>query len=345
MTSPELTLRERQVFLAILHGFVQNAEPVGSRFVSKHYNLDISPATVRNVMSDLEEKGLVWQPHTSAGRMPTTFGYRAYVDSLESGAELSEAEQVIIIEKLAKFSSNADVIVSKTARVLSEISNQLGVVLSPQFTKGLLEKIELIQMNGQKLLLVLSVNSGLVKSVIVEINAETTPEFLSDTARLLNERLHGLSIGQLTRYLGERFTDVDSKSKTLIKAIRARTDDLIQLEPEGDFYFAGAHNVVQNPEFNSQEKVGRILELLDRKDILIRVLSDQNKEGVSIVIGEENSEELMKNCSVITTSYQIAGAKGTLAVIGPTRMQYAKIISLVQFMSDTLHYLVAKASN
>ena len=345
MITPELTIRERQVFLAILHGFVQNAEPVGSRFIAKHYNLAISPATVRNVMSDLEEKGLIWQPHTSAGRMPTTFGYRAYVDTLESGAELSESEQVIIVEKLAKFSRNADVIISKTARVLSEISNQLGVVLSPQFTKGLLNKIEMIQLSKQKLLLVLSVNSGLVKSVIVEIESETTPELLSKTTSLINERLHGLSIGQLTQYLDERFCDVYSKSKALIKAISTRTDDLIQLEPDGDFYFSGAPNVVQNPDFNSQEKVGRILELFDRKDILIRVLSDQNKDGVSIVIGEENSEELMKNCSMITTSYQIDGAKGTLAVIGPTRMQYAKLISLVQFISDTLHYLVTKASN
>ena len=109
-----------------------------------------------------------------------------------------------------------------------------------------------------------------------------------------------------------------------------------------DFFFSGAKNVINNPEFNSAEKVGRILELLDRKDVLLRVLSENNSEGVSIVIGDENSEELMKNCSVIMTTYTIEGALGTLGVIGPTRMQYAKIISLVQFMSDTLNYLISK---
>jgi heat-inducible transcriptional repressor len=342
---PEFTIRERQVFLAIVHGFVQNAEPVGSRFIAKHYDLNISPATIRNVMADLEEKGLIWQPHTSAGRMPTTFGYRAYVDSLKGDTELSELEQAIIIDKMANFSKNADVIIKKTARVLSEISNQLGVVLSPRFAKGFLDKIELVQLSGQKLLLVLSVSSGLVKSVIVEIEAETSASFLKDTASLINERLHGLSIEKLTESLQTRFIDVDDKSKALINAIGSSTDDIIQLEPEGDFYFAGAHHVIQNPEFNSQEQVGRILELLDNKDILVRVLSDQNKGGVSIVIGEENKEALMQNCSIITTTYQMDGANGMLGVIGPTRMQYAKIISLVQFISDTLHYLVSKANN
>ena len=342
---PELTTREREVFLAIVHGFVKNAEPVGSRFISKNYNLNISPATVRNVMADLEEKGLIWQPHTSAGRMPTTFGYRAYVDSLEGRGELSEVEQSIIVEKLAKFSRNADIIISQTAKVLSDISNQLGVVLSPRFTRGRLDRVELVPLGGQKLLLVLSVNSGIVKSVIIEIETETTPYLVSDTANLINERLHGLSIEQLTQSLTERFNDVDVKRKALIDAIRTSTDELIQFEPEGDFYFSGAHHVIQNPEFKSQEKVGRILELLDRKDILVKVLSDQNKNGVSIVIGEENKEELMRNCSVITTTYQIDGAKGMLGVIGPTRMQYAKIISLVQFISNTLHYMVSKTSN
>ncbi len=342
---PALTTRERQVFLAIVHGFIQNAEPVGSRFIARHYNLNISPATIRNVMADLEEKGLIWQPHTSAGRMPTTFGYRAYVDSLEGGARLSEQEQAIIVEKLAQYARSADVIVSKTAQVLSDISNQLGVVLSPRFTKGHLEKVELVQIAEQKLLLVLSVSSGLVKSVMLEIETQITADLLNETVQLINERLHGLSIEQLTQYFDERFKDVDAESKALINVIKARTNDIIQMEPEGDFYFSGAHHVIQNPEFNSRENVGRILELLDRKDILVRVLSEQSKEGVSIVIGEENKEDLMRNCSVITTTYQIDGAKGMLGVIGPTRMQYAKIISLVQFMSDTLHYLVSKAGN
>ncbi len=344
MNKHELTIRERQVFLAIVHGFIQNAEPVGSRYISKNYDLNISPATIRNVMTDLEDKGLIWQPHTSAGRMPTTNGYRTYVDNLEKGAPLSSEEQSIIVEKLQAFSKDFNLIVSKTANVLSEISSQLGVVLSPRFTKGIFSKLELLQISDQKLLLVLSITSGLVKTIIIEIDNDFSLDFLNETTSVINERLHGLSIDQLTQSFDERFTDLDSRSKELIQKIKEKSDKLFTIEPAGEFFISGARNVIANPEFDSREQVGQILELLDRKDLLVRVLSDAHGDGVSIVIGEENSEELMRNCSIITTSYSIDGAVGTLGVIGPTRMQYAKIISLVQFMSDTLNYLVSKSN-
>ena len=344
MTPTELTTRERQVFLAIVHGFIRNAEPIGSRYISKNYGLSISAATVSNVMADLEEKGLIWQPHTSAGRMPTTQGYRAYVDSLQKGDNLTEEEQNIIIEKLGLFDKDADLIVSKTATVLGEISSQLGIVLSPRFKKGVFKKLELIQIADQKLLLILTIKSGLVKSVIIEIENNFSSDFLSETSQLINERLYGLSIDQLSYYFGERFSDIDPDSKSLIDAIKNKTDKIIQFEPMNDFYFSGAKNVIANPEFGSPDQIGRILELLDRKDVLVRVLTEHSSEGVSIVIGEESAEELTKTCSIITTTYSIDGAIGTLGVIGPTRMQYAKIISLVKFMSDTLNYLVSKSN-
>lgn len=342
LNNNELTTREREIFQAIVDGFIHNAEPVGSRYLYKHYNLKVSPATIRNVMADLEDRGLIWQPHISAGRVPTTHGYRAYVDSLGKSAELTDEEQHIIVEKLEQFSQDISQIIGKTAQILSDISNQLGVVLSPRFTRGRLQKIELIPIASQKLLLLLSVRSGLVKTIIIEINTDFSNDFLIELSQIINERVHGLSIEQLTDLFDERFKDLDEKSKTLIGVIKEKTSGLLQPDPAGDFYFSGAKNVIINPEFDSREKIGKILELLDRRDILVRVMSEHYQEGISIVIGEENSEELMQNCSMITTSFSIDGAIGTLGVIGPTRMQYAKIISLVQFMSDTLNYLVSK---
>ncbi len=342
MNVSELTPRERQVFLAIVHGFIQNAEPVGSRYISKHYNLNISPATIRNVMTDLEEKGLICQPHTSAGRIPTTQGYRMYVDSLEEREELTPEERHLITEKLSKFSQDVDQIISGAATVLGEISSLLGMVLSPRFNRGRLDKIDLIQLESPKVLLVLHVSSGIVKSVIIEIDRRFSIDDLIEAARVLNERLHGVSIEQLTSGLDDRFRDLDESSRSLIDAIKEKTGRILQFDPDGEFYFSGARNVITNPEFDSREKIEKILELLDRRDVLVRVLSENRHEGVSIVIGEENSEELMRNCSLITTTYQIDGAVGTLGILGPTRMQYAKIISLVQFMSETLYYLASK---
>lgn len=338
-----LSDRETKVFLSIVHGFIQTAEPVGSRFIAKNYDLDISSATVRNVMMDLEEKGLISQPHTSAGRVPTIGGYRQYVDGLRGVNALSEKEKHSIIGELAKFSEDLDQIILRASNVLSQISSQLGIVLAPRFQKGRLNKIELVSLANDKILVILSVKSGLVKTIIVEIQKEVSPSHLHATTQLLNERLHNMSIDELQSGIDERFNDIDDETKWLLDAIRLKTDKIVNFNTENDFHFSGAKNVINQPEFESKEKVEKILELLDRKDILVRVLDEQNTDGVSIVIGSENKEVLMKNCSLITTTYSIGNDKGTLGVIGPTRMQYAKMISLVQFMAETLSFVVSKS--
>jgi len=344
MQIEELTERERQVFLSIVHGFIRTAEPVGSRYLARNYNLNISPATIRNVMMDLEEKGLISQPHTSAGRVPTTTGYRQYVNDLMSVQDLDEAEKGSIISQLDIFSQDVNLIVQKATEVLSKISSQLGVVLTPRFNQGRLNKIDLVTLSDNKLLIILNVKSGLVKTVIAEIEKSVPENLINTTRQLINERLHGLSLEELQDSINKCFNDVDQDIRVLLDAIKEKSD-LLKSEYDGDFHFAGARNVIFQPEFKNQEKIGKILELLDRKDILIKILDGQESEGVSIVIGDENQEDLMKNCSLITTSYNFDNARGTLGVIGPTRMQYSKIIALVEFMAETLSYLVMKNNN
>jgi heat-inducible transcriptional repressor len=341
MIFQELTEREKEVFLSIVHGFVKTAEPVGSRFLTKHYGLQYSPATVRNVMMDLEEKGLLAQPHTSAGRVPTNYGYRQYVDHMMHVGKLSDREKQLIVQDLSDYSDNVDQIVEKSTLVLSKISNQLGVLLTPRFNKGKLVKLDLVSLSDDRLLVVLKIKSGLIKSIIVEIEKTVPRNLLQATVELLNERLYGLSIGELQESLVERFKDVESDKKDIVKAIQSKAHQLVGHEPETDFHFFGAKNVISHPEFGSQEKIKKLLELLDRKDILIRMLDEHANDGVSIIIGDENKEALMNNCSVITTTYQFQNTQGTLGIIGPTRMQYSKIIALVEFMAETLTYLTS----
>ncbi|MBN2411591.1 heat-inducible transcription repressor HrcA [candidate division KSB1 bacterium] len=344
MQIEDLSERERQVFLSIVHGFIRTAEPVGSRYLAKNYNLNISPATIRNVMMDLEEKGLISQPHTSAGRVPTTSGYRQYVNDLMSVQDLDEVEKISIISQLEIFSKDVNLIIQKATEVLSKISSQLGVVLTPRFNQGKLKKIDLVTLSDSKLLVILNVKSGLVKTVIVEIDKSVPANLIDTTSQLINERLHDLSLEELQDSIDTRFNDVDRDIRVLIDAIRKKSE-LLKFDYEGDFHFAGARNVISQPEFENREKIGKILELLDRKDILIKILDGHESEGVSIVIGDENQEDLMKNCSLITTSYNFDNAKGTLGIIGPTRMQYSKIIALVEFMAETLSYLIMKNNN
>lgn len=342
MAQSELTERERQVFISIVKKFIETAEPVGSRYLSKHADLNISPATIRNVMVDLEEKGYIWQPHASAGRVPTNAGYRIYVDELMSQAKLSSAAKKAIWEQLKSVSQDVDLLIEKASHILSNISCQLGVVLAPRFNQGRLHKIDLVQITDNTILLVISIKGGLVKTVIVEVDQNVPYHLLEMTKQLLNERLHDLTIEEVQRTFELRFSDLDEKSRNLLKTIKNKTEKLMKLEGPVDFHISGMGKVIQQPEFASQEKMEVILDLIDRRDLLLKVLHETEGEGVSIVIGEENKEDIMKNCSVITTMYHCEGVSGTIGVIGPTRMQYDKIISLVKFMAETLGCLLSK---
>jgi heat-inducible transcriptional repressor len=226
--------------------------------------------------------------------------------------------------------------------VLSDISQQLGVVLAPRFQKGKIEKIELVSLADDKVLFVLSITAGLVKTVIVEINPDIPASVIGAVSQLLNERLYGVSVGELFSDFDERFRDLDEKIKSVLQTLKGKTEKLVTCETSADIYMAGTRTMLKHPEYASREKVGAILDLIDRRDILMRVLSENTQEGVSIVIGEENKEELMKHCSVITTTYHVQDTVGTIGIIGPTRMPYEKIIGLVKFMSETLGYLIGR---
>lgn len=338
MDNVELTSRERQVFMSLMHGFITTAEPVGSRYLSKNYGLSISAATVRNVMADLEVKGLIFQPHTSAGRVPTTFGYREYVESIKQTSLLSEENKQAIFDRLRRFAQDIDHITVKAADVLSDVSWQLGIVLAPRFHKGVINRIELVPVSDQKLLLILNIQSGLIKTVIVEIKNKISSGYLTELTQIINERIHGLTVSEFIHSFDDIFSDFDEKQKVILQSIRGRTQKLVDLDTEAGFHLSGTRHMFSYPEFSSPEKMEKMLELLDRKDVLVRVLNTRNDQenGVSIIIGDENTEELMHNCSLITTTYEIDGIQGKLGVLGPTRMQYAKIISLVKFMAETM---------
>jgi heat-inducible transcriptional repressor len=342
MALDELTERERQVFLSIVQSFIDTAEPVGSRYLSKFAELNLSPATIRNVMVDLEEKGLIRQPHASAGRVPTDTGYRAYVDGMIGGIRLSPAARRSIIEQLSNFAEDVDLIIDQASHVLSNISSQLGVVLAPRFNQGRLEKIELVAVSDEKILVILTIMSGLVKTIIVEMDEKVPSQMLDAAREVLNERLHGLTIAEFQRSFTERFADLDEDSKRVLSMIRIKAEKLVGYDSPTNFHVAGAGKIIQQPEFASQERVGVILDLIDRRDLLLRVLGESESSGVSIVIGDENKQDVMKHCSIITTTYSMDGATGTIGVIGPTRMHYAKIIGLVQFMAETLGYVLTK---
>lgn len=340
----DLTQREILVFNSIVESFVLKAAPVGSRYLAKKYNLMISPATIRNVMTDLEDRGLICQPHTSAGRIPTDKGYRHYVDSLMKVAKLSSTQKKSILEEIRNVSQDIEEILDESSRVLARISNQLGVVLSPRFYQGILEKIEFVTISEKKLMVVLTIKSGLVKTILIEVESEIPRERLAETASILTERLHGLTLKEVKETLDERLRDPGRGDINLIQLLVESSDRLFSHQNVfSNFHYDGTKNIVVQPEFEDHEKMKKILDLIENKEIIIKMLNEQEYlGGISISIGEENKEELMKNCSLITTTYNVGETIGTIGVIGPTRMQYDNIVALVQFMAETLGYILTK---
>lgn len=344
MSESLLTQRESVILKSIIINFVDCAIPIGSIFLSKTHRNRLSPATIRNVMNDLETKGLVTQPHTSAGRIPTDLGYRYYVNDLMMIEKLTKSEKQRIEQDL-KYVSNEDVdkILEKSCEVLSNISNQLGVVLSPRFYQGKFEKLELVKISESKLLVIISITSGLVKTIMMEIKYNIARNKLEQTARILNERLAGLTLKQIRDTFKSRMSDISYGDERLITQFSESVDKIFAIDDE-HVHIKGTQNILTQPEFANQESISKIFELFDNQKILIRVFNNSIKDDdkISISIGQENKDELISNCSLITAVYKIGDVTGTLGVIGPTRMKYEKVTSLVDYIAKEISNIVSQ---
>jgi heat-inducible transcriptional repressor len=337
-----LSIRENTILQSIIHNFITTASPVGSRLLSKEYILGVSPATVRNVMMDLEDKGYLSQPHTSAGRIPTDKGYRYYVDGLMEVEDLTFDEKKRIKNEFLELSDHSDIemILDKACEALGRISNLLGLALSPRFFKGKFKKLELVKVNEKVLMVIISIESGLVKTITLEVRTEIADSKLEDTCRLLNERLSNLTLKEIRDTIGKRLQDFAYGDKSLIQQFVDSADKLFMIESEY-IHFKGTPNIMNQPEFTDHEKLKEVLKLIDNQKILIHILNEHElEENITIVIGKENKKDLMQNCSLITTTYKIGNMTGTVGVIGPTRMYYPKMISLVDYIAQEINQLL-----
>lgn len=344
--SDTLTDREKEVLKYVVENFVRNATPVGSRNVSKQTDLNLSPATIRNVMSDLEEMELLNTPHTSAGRMPTDKGYRYYVDVLMDREKLSLSEEYSLRtqfdERNLKILENPD-LYEETSRILGKITHLLAVVSQPKISNGVFDKLELVSISSNRVLVIINIKSGIVKTVIMEIDSEISKSKLENLSSFLNERLHGLSLKEIRESFIERVNDYKYQEPELIQLFINSIDKLNSEEEKGKIYVGGTGEIILQPEFENPKSFKDIINLAEDKNVVIHIFQNSGKSDneVLITIGKENTEEKLKNFSVLTTSYRVGGVKGNIGVIGPKRMNYARMISLLQYTSK----LINKISN
>jgi heat-inducible transcriptional repressor len=334
----ELSERDKAVLRHVVQYFILTANPVGSRQLAKHSGLNLSPATIRNLMADLEERGYLNHPHTSAGRVPTDKGYRVYVDMLMDIEELTRKDLDTIERNLDKV-ENREELLAHAADILGTISSQLSIITNPHIAAGKLERLEFVPLTSNRIMIIISIQSGLIKTLVMEVRSVIQRDKLDAISQILNERLHGLTLREIRDTFRERVRDVQNEETGLIRLFIDSVDELFSDTKERDkLFISGTRDIITQPEFDNPETMRSVIELLDDREVIIHVLEnhERSEERLKISIGKENLEKKLKNYSVITTRYLIGDIFGTVSVIGPKRMNYSKIIPLVDYIAKSI---------
>lgn len=335
--------REQSVLRHVVHNYIFTAIPVGSRYISKHYESLLSPATIRNVMSDLEESGYLSHPHTSAGRVPTDLGYRYYVDFLMEMEKISDEDKQAIREHLDR-AIDADELLKDTSKLLGKITNQLSIVTSPHLGSGTFQKLELMQVSSSKLLVLISVQSGIVRTIMLEVGMQLKRDALEQVSRILNERLSGLTLKEIRDTFADRLADYKHEQSGLVRLFVDSVDQLFNDARERDkVHIAGTGNLIEHPEFGDPKNFRSVIELIENEEVIVHLLEKHdvpNKDFV-ITIGTENEESKAQDCSLVTATYNVNGVTGMVGIMGPTRMNYSKLIPLVDHVAKTIAALLA----
>jgi heat-inducible transcriptional repressor len=348
MVQEELNERERSILRYVIQQFILTALPVGSRNITKKYDIGVSPATVRNIMSDLEESGFIDHPHTSAGRIPTDKGYRFYVDTLMDIPRLPHSDKGLINKSLENNVVDTDELLRLASSLLSSITHQIACVTYPKLDTGILGKIQLISLSSSRILIVITITAGLVKTITLELNTEIQERQLESVQSLLNERLSGLTLKEIRSTFRERFQDFAGGEHPVIRLFFDSAEKIFKDVRQSDnLYITGAKNVIKQPEFEDPGKFQGVIELIEDKDIIIHILDKTGEAAqnqVFISIGSENQDQKLNEYSFISKEYKLGDISGTLGIIGPKRMEYSKVVAIVDYVAKMLTEILRNES-
>jgi heat-inducible transcriptional repressor len=339
MGFPELSDRERRVLEAVIQSYVETAEPAGSRTISRRFGLGVSPATIRNTMSDLEEKGYLYHPHTSAGRVPTDVAYRLYVDSLMRVAPIANPDREKLAEQLsASGGSTIEAILRRAAQSLSVLTQELGMAVGPRLDQIVLQRLELVRLSSERLVLVLSLHGGAVRQIFVEVGERIADNALAEVSMVLNERLAGLTLREIRASLAARLRDANPGSNTreLLNIFVQERESIFDdpLRRDESLVLGQTSVLAEQPEFASSDQMRRLLALTESNEHLTELLRRRHiNPGLSITIGNEHGDPRFENFTIVTSEYRAGSLAGVIGVIGPTRMPYEKVIAVVTHAS------------
>lgn len=341
--------RKLTILNAIIQNYLETGEPVGSRTISKYANLNLSSATIRNEMSDLEELGLIVQPHTSAGRIPSDKGYRLYVDNLmaEKEQEISEREKEVSEMKsfLTDKVDRVEELLQNIAKVLANDTNYATMVSTPQCSRTKLKFIQLSQLESKKILAVIVMEGNLIKNKVISISEEISQETLLKLNLLLNTSLNGLTLEEINLAIIAKMQNQAGEYVNLVKEVLDAIAEAINSADNMQIYTSGATNIFKYPELSDSVKASKLICTLEEKELLTNLITDsmekQDNQGIQVYIGNETPVQTMKDCSVVTATYELEdGLRGTIGIIGPKRMDYDKVVETlktIQTQLDTVY--------
>lgn len=338
-----LTERQQLILSAIVDDYIRSAEPIGSRSISKKGNVGFSPATIRNEMSDLEEMGFLEQPHTSAGRIPSQKGYRYYVDHLIPQGTLSEPELDMIKMFLAQKLQEIEQVFQQASNILSNLTNYTSIVLGPEVFTTTLKRLQIVPLNERSAVAILVTNTGKVENRTVEIPEGVSVDEIEKVVNIINAKLNNVPLLQFKSMM---YSVVSSELGKYVQGYEKLLNVVGSVLEEDDqqdrIFISGTTNMLTQPEFRDVDKVKTIFDLFGESDQLLRMISNQ-QTGIQVKIGAENNLEAINNCSLITATYSIDDQPlGTVGILGPTRMEYGRVISLLHHVTRDLEIILGR---
>lgn len=342
----EMQLDERKIKIlqAIIRNYLETGEPVGSRTISKYTDLNLSSATIRNEMADLEEMGYILQPHTSAGRIPSDKGYRLYVDAMmeEKDRELEEMKEMML-EKEDKM----DNLLKQVAKLLAVNTNYASMISAPAVHKNKLKFIQLSRVDVNQLLAVIVMEGNVIKNNILHVAEELSDENILKLNILLNTYLNGFSIEEINLAMISKLKQQAGIHSEIVSDVIDAIAEGIKADEDLEIYTSGANNIFKYPELADQQRASEIINTFEEKQMLTELvqntLSDENNTGIQVYIGNETPIQSMKDCSVVTATYELGeGMRGTIGIIGPKRMDYDKVVDALKTITHQLDELYTK---
>ncbi len=340
----ELNERKTKILQAVIKNYLETGEPVGSRTISKYSDLNLSSATIRNEMADLEELGYIMQPHTSAGRIPSDKGYRFYVDQLmvEKNEEVSQLK-----EKMLEKADKMDQMLKQAAQVLAKNTNYATMVTSPTYNRNKIKFIQLSKVDELQIVVVVVMEGNIIKNQIITVEQALSNETLLKLNMLLNTHLNGISVEDISLGMIAVLKEQAGKHSEVINDVLDIVAKVIRVEEDIEVYTSGASNVFKYPELRDNQSAEEILNAFEEKqqlaEFVTRNLNSEQENGIQVYIGNETSVQSMKDCSVVTATYDLGeGMQGCIGIVGPKRMDYQHVMNTLRTLQEELDNIYHK---